>query len=238
MPASPDGLPDNLFPLPGSAIETVNVLQFDLEGNTVFTDEQIADILNPFLNRPITFLELLEARDAVTQLYIDAGYITSGALIPADQIVDAGIVTIRVLEGRLADIKIEGTQRLNPDYISSRLALSSGPPVNIDDVLQSLQLLQLNPLISSISAELVATPKPGENSLVVRVQEAETFALNVQLNNYENPLLSTFQQVVEVSEQKFDRLWGRFAVAISTCWSQQCYRSRLCIPDESSEYPS
>lgn len=201
LPVSPDSSPSGSFLLPDSAVETVNVLRFNLEGNTVFTDEQIAEILNPFLNRPITFLELLAARDAVTQLYVDAGYITSGALIPADQVVDAGIVTIRILEGRLSEIKVEGTQRLRPDYVDSRIALASGPPVNIDDVLQSLQLLQLDPLIASISAELVTTPNPGENSLVVQVQEAETFALDVQLNNYENPLLSTFQQVLEISEQ-------------------------------------
>ncbi|MEM9117722.1 MAG: ShlB/FhaC/HecB family hemolysin secretion/activation protein [Cyanobacteria bacterium P01_F01_bin.56] len=201
LPVSPEGLPDNSFPLPDEITETVNVSQFELQGNTVFTDEQILTVLAPFLNRPLTFLELLEARDAVTQLYVDAGYITSGALIPADQIIDSGIVIISILEGKLADIKVEGNQRLKPEYIQSRIALASGPPINIDALLQALQLLQLDPLIDSIAAELVTTPNPGENSLVVRIQEAETFALDVQLNNYENPLLSTFQQAVEASEQ-------------------------------------
>ncbi len=201
LPISPDNLPSSSPSLPDSAIETVNVLQFNLEGNTVFTDDQIAEVLSPFLNRPITFLELLEARDAVTQLYVDAGYITSGAFIPADQVVDSGIVTLRVLEGRLADIQVEGNQRLQTGYIISRIALASGPPVNVDEILQALQLLQLNPLIANISAELVTTIRPGENSLIVRIQEANTFELDAQLNNYENPLLETFQQIVEISEK-------------------------------------
>lgn len=201
LPSLPRPDPDNTFPLPDSLEEeTVTVQRFAVVGSTVFSDEQIADVLQPFLNQPLTFGDLLAARDAVTELYVNQGFITSGAFIPADQVIDEGVVTIQVLEGRLADIKIQGTQRLKPAYIRSHIGVASGPPLNIEDLLQALQLLQRNPVIDKISAELVATPNPGENDLVVQVGEAETFDLTAQLSNYETPLLSTFQQVVEVRE--------------------------------------
>jgi hemolysin activation/secretion protein len=199
LPSVEDILPDR-GDAPEAAVETVIVQRFNVEGSTVFSDAQLQAVLSAYLDRPLTFRDLLMARDAVTNLYVSQGYITSGAFIPVDQVIEDGIVTLQVLEGQLADIKVEGTQRLKPEYIRSRIGLIAGPPLNIDELLETLQLLQLNPAIDKLSAELVATPSPGENTLLVQVEEADTFALKVQLNNYENPLLSTFQQVVEVSE--------------------------------------
>ncbi|WAK74656.1 hypothetical protein AP9108_32925 [Arthrospira sp. PCC 9108] len=58
------------------------VEKFSFEGNTAFSDQQLAEVTQSFLNRPITFAELLQARSAITNLYISEGYITSGAFIP------------------------------------------------------------------------------------------------------------------------------------------------------------
>ncbi|PSN18596.1 hemolysin activation/secretion protein [filamentous cyanobacterium CCP5] len=220
LPEIPHGLeelpdPAELLPPPGEpgdssqpptdfpedAGEVVIIRQFNIIGSSVFGDAQLEEVLQPFLNRPITFSELLKAPDAVTDLYVSEGYVTSGAFIPANQTIENGVVTIQILEGRLATISIEGTRRLRPEYIRSRINLVSGPPLNIEKLLEKLQLLQLDPVIERISAEIVATPNPGENDLVVRVQEAETFSLNTQINNYENPLLNTFHQVVEIREE-------------------------------------
>ncbi|WP_289457345.1 POTRA domain-containing protein, partial [Klebsiella pneumoniae] len=67
-------------------------------GSTVFSPEQLAKVLEPFTNRPISFAELFSARSAITQLYFGNGYITSGAYIPP-QTLQGKVVTINVLEG-------------------------------------------------------------------------------------------------------------------------------------------
>ncbi|MDA0267207.1 MAG: BamA/TamA family outer membrane protein [Cyanobacteria bacterium] len=176
------------------------VNQFRVVGSTVFSDAELAAVLNPFVGRPLSFGDLLEASRQVTELYVSNNYVTTGAFIPAGQVIDGGIVTIQVVEGQLAEINIEGLQRLNPDYIRSRISTAAPPPLNIQTLLETLQLLQLNPLIETLSAELVATPNPGENNLVVTVAEADSFDLQFQLNNTGSPLLNTFQQRVDISE--------------------------------------
>ncbi|GGA12754.1 POTRA domain-containing protein [Okeania sp. KiyG1] len=60
----------------------ITVTQFVVVGSTVFSSTELAEILEPFTGRPISFAELLEAQTAVTQLYFDRGYVTSGAFIP------------------------------------------------------------------------------------------------------------------------------------------------------------
>ena len=186
--------------------------------------------LEPFQNRPLTFDELLEARDAITKLYVDQGFVTSGAFIPADQVIDNGVVTIQVLEGKLTDIQVEGTTRLKPAYIRSRLGLAAAPPINISNVLEALQLLQLNPIIENISAELVTNPSPGENTLIVRVEEAQTFAVDVQLSNSESPALETFQQKIEVTEENFSGYGDSLSVTYQHAGDSNVFEAEYSLP--------
>jgi POTRA domain, ShlB-type len=75
----------------------VFVREFRLTGNTVFSDQELAAVLEPYTGRAIATEELLDARDAVTRLYIERGYVSSGAVIP-DQDVVGGVIEIRIVE--------------------------------------------------------------------------------------------------------------------------------------------
>lgn len=179
--------------------QTLAIEQFIFEGNTAFTDEELAAVTQPFLNRPITFAELLQARSAVTNLYVSNGYITSGALIPP-QTLDAGSVRIQIVEGEVSELNVTGTGRLNPDYVRSRLKRATSKPLNQNRLLEALQLLQLNPVIETISAELSAGIRPGESILNVEFKTADTFTVRAFSDNSRPPSVGTFRRGVEVIE--------------------------------------
>jgi len=67
--------------LPGRAPETITVERFEVVGSTVFSPEQLAKVLAPSPKADLV-CPTFQARSAVTKLYIDQGYITSGAYIP------------------------------------------------------------------------------------------------------------------------------------------------------------
>lgn len=183
-------------PLPGESTAdevTVTVEEFQVVGSTVFSEAQLQATLAPFLNRPLTLAELLQARTAITQLYVDGGYVASGAFIPP-QLPENGVVVIEVLEGTLTDIQIEGAQRLNPNYVRSRLALATQPPVQISRLVTALRLLQLDPLIENISAELSAGLDPGTNRLTVTVAEADSFTVDFVTRNDRSPQVGTWER--------------------------------------------
>lgn len=142
--------PTPSVPPNGKVGETNTVKRFESVGNTAISDEELNKLLTPFLNRPLSFAQISEAPKAIAQLYIQRGYITSSALLPAQATKD-GVVTIVVVEGSIEAINISGTRRLDPDYIRSRLP-SKTEPFNQQQLLEALQLLQLNPLIRNISA--------------------------------------------------------------------------------------
>ena len=175
------------------------VNKFEVEGSTVFSAEELAEVLSSFTNKPLSFSELLQARSAVTELYIEQGYVTSGAYIPTQRFRD-GIVTIQVVEGALEDIQITGTQRLNPDYVRSRIHLAASAPLNREELLEALQLLQLNPLIENLSAELSAGTRPGSSILAIEVTEAPSFRTPVTLDNRRVPSVGSFRRQIALNE--------------------------------------
>jgi hemolysin activation/secretion protein len=186
------------FEIPGS----IRVERFEFEGNTALSDRALAEATQAFTGRSITFTELLQAEDAVTRLYTAAGYINSGAIIPAGQTIDPdrAIVTVQVIEGELAAIQVSGTRRLNESYIRSRLERAARPPLNQQRLLEALQLLQLDPRIQRISAQLQAGTRPEQSLLEVQVQEADPLSLAVSADNGRSPSVGRFRRGVQINQ--------------------------------------
>jgi hemolysin activation/secretion protein len=203
-PTQPTPTPGEEFPtdVPG----TITVERFEFVGNTAFTQEQLAEVTKPFTNRPISFSELLQARSAVTKIYVDNGYVTSGAFIPPQAIED-GVVTIEIVEGDIEAINVEVTGRLQPGYVRDRIALATEKPLNVNRLLEALQLLQLNPVIGTISAELSAGTRPGTSILDVNVEAANTFSAQALLDNGRVPEVGSFRRGVEFAEASLFE-WG------------------------------
>jgi len=151
--------------------QPVRVSSFQFEGNTVFTDAELAALLAPLADRDITTQELQTARDTLTRHYIDNGYVTSGAMIP-DQEVSDGVVTFRIVEGRLASVRAEGTRFFRGSYFERRLMLGSDKPLRIQDLEQRLQIFQEDWRINRIASQLDPGERRGEAVLRLRIDEA------------------------------------------------------------------
>ncbi|MUG93728.1 BamA/TamA family outer membrane protein [Scytonema sp. UIC 10036] len=204
LPSPPATTPTPTTPeaVPSEFSEKIKVERFVVEGSTVFDEKKFAEVTKDFTNKPITFTELLQAANAITQLYLDAGYISSGAFIRANQTfkVEGSIVKITVIEGKLETIQVRGIRRLNPNYVRSRLAIATGKPLNQNKLVQALQLLQLNPLIKNISAELGTGPRPGTSILEVKVTEAKTRSIQAKLDNNRAPTVGSVQRQIQLNE--------------------------------------
>ncbi|MCC3468547.1 MAG: ShlB/FhaC/HecB family hemolysin secretion/activation protein [Microcoleus sp. PH2017_06_SFM_O_A] len=199
QPTPPTPVPGDSRPgIPG----TIRVLRFEFEGNTAFSDRELAAVTQQFAGRDITFAELIAAEGAVTQKYVAAGYINSGAVIPANQTFprEGGVVKIRIVEGGLDEIQISGNRRLNANYVRSRLERVTRRPLNRDRLLEALQMLQLDPLIANISAELQAGSRPENSRLEVRIKEADSFSGEVFLDNNRSPSVGSFRRGARINQ--------------------------------------
>jgi hemolysin activation/secretion protein len=167
---------------------SVRVQRFDVLGSTVFGAEELRAALAPWLGRSITSEQLLAARDAITALYRDAGYATSGAIIP-DQDVGAGVITIQVVEGQLAEVSVRGNRRFRDLYFEQRLKSAGRAPVNVPRLERALQVLQRNPWIERVDAQLEPGERFGESRLLLAVEEAPQWRARADVGNDHSPAI-------------------------------------------------
>ncbi|MBD2348867.1 ShlB/FhaC/HecB family hemolysin secretion/activation protein [Trichormus variabilis] len=227
QPSSPDINPQQQ--VPENAPQTITVERFEVVGSTVFSQEELAKVTTEFTKRPITLAELFQARSKITELYVNKGYITSGAYIPP-QTIKSGVIKIQVVEGRLEDIQITGNRRLKPNYVRSRLAIATKPPLNRESLLEALQLLQLNPLIQNLSAELSAGSRPGTSVLQVQITEAKSFHAQLALDNGRSPGVGSFRRRVQLNEANLLGLGDNISLAYSNTDGSNTFDTSYTLP--------
>ena len=190
------------------ATARIKVLRYEVVGSTVFSAQELAQITQPFTGE-VTFDKLQAAKNAIERLYLDRQYLTSGAYIPTGQTlsIDGAVVRIQIVEGKLENIQVTGTKRLQPEYIRSRLAVATRQPLNNDRLIEGLRLLQQDPLIGSIAAELSSGIQPGTNLLEIKVTENQTFHSEIATNNHRPPSIGSWQRRGQISEANVTG-WG------------------------------
>lgn len=82
---------------------------------------------------------------------------------------------MRIIEGRLIDVAVTGNERLKADYIRKRVLLVAGPPLNINELQEKLQLLHQDPLIAHLNSQLAPGVRLDESVLRVAVHEAQPY---------------------------------------------------------------
>jgi hemolysin activation/secretion protein len=166
---------------PRFVLRDVNIV-----GNTVINPASIHDVVAPYLGRTVTTGDLEEIRRQLTLLYINSGYINSGAVIP-DQNVVNGVVTFRFVEGRVTDIEVSGTDHFDPEFFRSRLARGIEPPFNVENLGREQQILLQSPLVKRLNLELLPGLDPGEARLHADVLEASRYGLSAQIADDQSP---------------------------------------------------
>ncbi|MBZ8181709.1 ShlB/FhaC/HecB family hemolysin secretion/activation protein [Oscillatoria salina] len=167
-------------------VTTIQVNQIEVVGSSIYTEEDLAEILSPLEGQSVTLDRLTEAVDEITQLYLDEGYITSRALLVKESLTTGNIV-IRVIEGSIEEIQIDGAQQVNESYIRSRIERGAGTPLDTAKLQDQLRLLRADPLFDNVEASLRAGEEIGKSLLVVRVTEADFFVGSVGVDNYSPP---------------------------------------------------
>jgi hemolysin activation/secretion protein len=218
-------------PPPASNIDRIKVLRYEIVGSSIFSNTELTRLTQPYTGL-VSFDQIQAATQAIEQYYIDRQYLTSGAYIPTGQTlsINGAIVKIQIIEGQLEDIKITGTRRLNNNYIKSRLALATQRPLNNQKLLEGLRLLQQDPLIANISAELSSGIQPGTNLLEIVVKERNSFSGEIATNNNRSNSIGSWQRRAQISEGNLTGLGDSFTLAYSNTDGSHTIDSSYTIP--------
>jgi len=119
-----------------TAPETVDSIE--IEGNTIYEEEILENLLGELPDRPIDNFELLGLVKDVYDRYVRDGY--SMVELSASAIED-GVLQLNVSEGEIAQVKVLGNTRTRNYVITRNSELEAGKVLNRTDLLVSYQQL-------------------------------------------------------------------------------------------------
>jgi hemolysin activation/secretion protein len=161
------------------------IKSFVFEGNQVISTAVLQELAAPLAGREVSLAELEELRQKISRYYVEHGYINSGALLPPGFYRD-GVVHVRIVEGRIDELRTNGLDRLRESYLRERL-LRPDEPFNVNALQERFQLLLTDPLFAKVNARLQPGAQPGAAILDVDVTRARPWDLSLFLNNYQPP---------------------------------------------------
>lgn len=183
-------------------------------GNTVFSPDEIAAVVAPFENRELAPENVQELRQRLSLLYFNAGYVNSGVVVP-DETLGPGVLTLRAIEGELQEVQLLDNEHLSRAYLEPRLRRNIDSPLNINDLQNSLRMLELNPLIKQVNGVLVPGLSPGVADLRLRVKEEQPLRLGLSLDNYRSPSVGAERALVTLEHLNVSGRGDRVALALS-----------------------
>jgi hemolysin activation/secretion protein len=162
----------------------VVVREFKVTGNSLLPQDNIDAVLATFKGDR-TLADLRQAAIAVQQLYVRAGYGGIVAYLP-EQALSGGVVTIAVVEGRLARVTVTGNQQFDAANVRAALpTLVSGATPRLKRIDTEVQISNENPA-KKVEVLLLPGESAGQIDAKVTVHERPVTRWILGLDNSGN----------------------------------------------------
>ncbi len=156
-----------------------------IEGATAFEPAELAALYRRYLATPVTEVEIREIAKAVTKLYQDAGYIFSQADALPQDVVD-GVLTLRVTEGYVERIEVEGLDVDDPRIAGYFDAVLAERPVRLETIERALLLTNDLSGVALADSKVADGATTGAKVLKLRF-DTKDYNADVYLDNRGTP---------------------------------------------------
>ncbi len=203
--------PDTPNPAPTASPAPAQVTRFEVAeirvlGNTVLESIEVERAVYPFVGPGRTIDDMNGARSALENVYHARGYGTVFVDLP-EQKIEAGIVRLKVTEGRLESVHVTGTR-----YFSNRQILAAMPEAargsvpNLPKMQQEIAAVNGESVDRSVIPILKAGSQPGTVDLALNVKDHSPLHASVELNNQQTQDTKALRALASVS---YNNLFGR-----------------------------
>ncbi len=168
--------------MPALPAVKIFIKEIEVVGAVLFSEEKIREITFSFENKELTLKEIQNIADSITLLYRKKGYITSRAYVPPQKIKE-GILKIKMLEGKMGKLKIEGNRHFKSKLFENKITMNKGDVFNYDILRRNLSLINEHP---DRIAKAVLQPgeKPGDTDIVLQVEDRFPIHIGFSYDNF------------------------------------------------------
>jgi hemolysin activation/secretion protein len=202
-------LPDKKTAAPAVAPVIIPLTQVRLEGVTVFKAEEIQALVSPYVGKDQTLEQLNALVTALTDMYHQRGYLTADAFIPPQDIVN-GELTIRVQEGYIGKIAIEGGRFYKARVVKNALSQKPGQLLNFKVLERELNRINRLNEGYKVKAFLAAGDHPGQTDLKILMAEKQPFQISGVADNQGRPFIGLYRGGVDFRNDSVTGVGDRF----------------------------
>ena len=150
-----------------------------------------------------TINQLQGIADEITRFYRERGLIIAQAIVPAQE-VQNGVVSLRVLEGSLEDVQVEGNGDYKAKVIEGPFRRLRGQPITQEGIERALLDVQGFPGLT-VFGTFTSGDELGNTDLVVKVREEDRFYFTPSVDNYGSEFTGEYRAMLDFT---FNNLFG------------------------------
>ena len=224
--AVPAAIPEPVAAAPATpATPAFDILEFQIEGNSVLTAADIERAVTPFLGENRQMADVEAARVALEKVYQGAGFLTVFVDVP-EQRVDSGVVVLNVTEGRVERLKVTGSRYFSQGYIRDKVPeLANGKVPNFNEVQRQLAAVNRTEE-RRVQPIMRAGIAPGTVETELKVDDRLPLAGSVELSNRAAAATKPVRLSVSAHYDNLFQLDHSVAVSLSTA-PQDIAQSRV-----------
>jgi hemolysin activation/secretion protein len=195
------------------------VRSIEVQGGKHLPDVQVRNLVRQYENRDVSFLELRELTEKLTNLYRQAGYVTSIVYI-GPQKIENGHVVLKASEGIIGRAVFENGKYFKSRAIMPRMDMVDGKTFQLNDLRRSLRRINENPDIK-VRATLTPGELPEHTNVELQASEEHfPFHLTPYWDNLGRDsigkmrfgLTSTHNNLLGFGDQAFNTVvWSRYS---------------------------
>ncbi|MEW6170285.1 MAG: ShlB/FhaC/HecB family hemolysin secretion/activation protein [Candidatus Omnitrophota bacterium] len=189
IPKAPEGLSKEKFFIKKINLEISEELDLKINSHS---------IVLPYENKELSLNDLITISDEITKSLQKAGFITSQAFVPPQKIKD-DTVTIKVLEGNIGDIKVEGNKYTKTKAIKRFFKKYQKKILQYYSLYHTMQALNENP-DRLAKARLIAGNALGTSDLELNLEEKFPIDIGLEVNNLGSRYTQRNRYVVTIKD--------------------------------------
>lgn len=190
-----------------AAVESrFDVFEYRVLGNTVLANRDIERAVYAHLGTGRSFADVEAARAALELAYRQAGFGTVFVDLP-EQDVDRGIVRLRVTEGRIDRVRVQGAKYYSNRSIRAALpSLAVGGVPRLPEVQSQINAFNRRSADRSVVPILKAGRTPGTVDISLRVADEHPWHASLEVNDRYTSQTTKLRASAMLS---YDNLWQR-----------------------------
>ena len=170
--------------------------EIKVTGFTIFKQQDFREIYESYLNRKVTFQDLDAISKKIESKYKGKGYFTTSVYIPEQAIKD-GVIEIRVAEGKMGKIKIEGNKWFSTVFIEKFFHVKENEILNIKTLSRDILRLNKNPDLE-VKAVISQGKEPQTSDIALKVEDKLPWHAGFLEDNHGSRLTGKYRSMFSI----------------------------------------